>query len=514
MSAFGRTLPARADLEQQKKLAKQLLAAFRGGDTEAQARVRDALPDKQRIVLADAQFVLAREYGFANWSALREQIETLARERLTPEDRFKRAVQGGDIDELRRLLPRRDALRDIVNRPSFGFDSPALVAVAGRGSVELVDALLALGADPNRKSDWWAGGFHPLYAASGAVADRLLAAGAIPDACAAAHLDRADLLSAILAADPSRAHERGGDGQTPLHFARSPRVADLLIAAGADLDARDVDHRSTPAEWMLGDGDDPAQSRLDLARYLVEQGASADIFLVAALGLEQRARDMLTRDPSLLSLRTGQGEYGEKGRSSYHIYLWTIGHNMTPLQAASRFRQRETVDVMRGFASAEQRLLLACHEGDAEEARTIVRENSGIVQRLTGDDRRALTDEAWSANAPAVELMLELGFDPSASSVTGPGGGTALHCAAWEGSARCVAALLRYPSGRALIEVKDRRYGGTPFNWCCHGSRNSGKPAPDYAEVARLLIAAGAHIDPDTVEASDEVEAVVQAMSS
>src|SRR5438552_3134744 len=166
MSAFGRTLPARADLEQQKKLAKQLLAAFRGGDTEAQARVRDALPDKQRIVLADAQFVLAREYGFANWSALREQIETLARERLTPED-------------------------------------------------------------------------------------------------------------------PSRAHERGGDGQTPLHFARSPRVADLLIAAGADLDARDVDHRSTPAEWMLGDGDDPAQSRLDLARYLVEQGASADIFLVA-----------------------------------------------------------------------------------------------------------------------------------------------------------------------------------------------------------------------------------------
>jgi ankyrin repeat protein len=514
MSAFRRTLHVRADLEQQKKLAKQLLAALRRGDTEAQARVRDALPDKQRIVLADAQFVLAREYGFANWSALREHIETLARERLSPEDRFKRAVQGGDVDELRRLLPRRDTLRDVVNRPSFGFDSPALVAVAGHGNAELVDALLALGADPNRKSDWWAGGFHPLYAASGAVADRLLAAGAIPDACAAAHLDRPDLLSAMLAEDESRVHERGGDGQTPLHFARSRRVAELLIAAGADLDARDIDHRSTPAEWMLGDADDPAQSRLDLARYLVEQGASADIFLIAALGLKNRARDMLTRDPSLLSLRTGQGEYGEKGRSSYHIYLWTIGHNMTPLQAASRFRQRETVDVMRGFASAEQRLLLASHEGDADEARTIVRENPGIVQRLTGDDRRALTDEAWSANAPAVELMLELGFDPSASSVTGPGGGTALHCAAWEGSARCVAALLRYPSGRALIEVKDRRYGGTPFNWCCHGSRNSGNPAADYAEVARLLIAAGAHVDPAKVEASDAVEAVVQAMLS
>ena len=514
MSAFRRTLPARADLEQQQKLAKELLAAFRRGDTNAQARVRDALPDKQRIVLADAQFVLAREYGFTNWPALREHIEALARERLSPEDRFKRAVEDGDVDELRRLVPRRDALREVVNRPSFGFDSPALVAVAGRGNVDLVDALLALGADPNRKSDWWAGGFHSLYAASGAVAERLLAAGAVPDACAAAHLDRLDVLSAMLAAEPGRVHERGGDGQTPLHFARSRRVVDLLIEAGADLDARDIDHRSTAAEWMLGDADDPQLSRLDIARYLVERGASADIFLIAALGLESRARDMLKKDPSLLSLRTGQGEYGEKGRSSYHIYLWTIGHNMTPLQAASRFRQRETVDAMRDFATAEQRLLLACHEGDAEEARTIVGENPGIVQRLTGDDRRALTDEAWSANAPAVELMLELGFDPSASSVTGPGGGTALHCAAWEGSARCVAALLRYPAGRALIEVKDRRYGGTPFNWCCHGSRNAGNPKSDYGEVARLLIAAGAHVDPDKVEASDAVETVVQAMSS
>ena len=513
MSAFRRTLPARADLEQQQKLAKELLAAFRRGDTEAQARVRDALPDKQRIVLADAQFVLAREYGFTNGSALREHIETLARERLSPEDRFKRAVQGGDVDELRRLLPRRDALRDVVNRPSFGFDSPALVAVAGRGNVELVDALLALGADPNRKSDWWAGGFHSLYAASGAVAERLLAAGAIPDACAAAHLDRPDLLSAMLAADPSRVHERGGDGQTPLHFARSRRVADLLIEAGADLDARDIDHRSTPAEWILGDADDPRQSRLDVARHLVERGASADIFLAAALGLTTRAQAMLEENPSLLNLRTGQGEYAEKGQSSYHIYLWTIGHNMTPLQAASRFRQRETLDVMRRFASAEQRLLLACHEGDASVARTVVRENPGIVDRLTGDDRRALTDEAWSANAPAVELMLELGFDPGATSVTGPTGGTALHCAAWEGSARCVAAILSYPSGRALIEQRDRQYGGTPFNWCCHGSRNAGNPKAEHGEVARLLIAAGAHVDPDKVEASDAVEAVVQAMS-
>ena len=174
-------------------------------------------------------------------------------------------------------------------------------------------------------------------------------------------LDRLDLLERILAEDPSRVHERGGDGQTPLHFARSRRVVDLLLAAGADADARDVDHRSTPAQWMIGSVDEPEESRTEVAKYLVERGASVDIFLAAALGLTDRVRSMLETNRSLLELRTGQGEYAEKPPSSYHIYLWTIGANLTPLQTAARFKQRETLGVMRGYASPEQRLLLACH---------------------------------------------------------------------------------------------------------------------------------------------------------
>ena len=67
------------------------------------------------------------------------------------------------------------------------------------------------------------------------------------------------------------------------------------------------------------------------------------------------------------------------------------------------------------------------------------------MESLGPVEKRALTDEAWAANAPAVELLLELGFDPSVPSLSGPTGGTALHCAAWEGSVECVAAILRYP---------------------------------------------------------------------
>ena len=508
-SEFRRTLPARADLEQQRNLAKELLAAFHRGEDEARARVRAELPRKSTIVLADAQFVLAREYGFDSWRALKEHVETKTREAQPPVERMKAAVRSGEATALRRLLQQHAEVRAAINEPIFGFDSPALVTVGD--DVEVVDVLLEFGADPNRKSSWWAGGFHPLYGASPAVAERLLAAGAVPDACAAAHLDRLDLLSLMLADDPSRVHERGGDGQTPLHFARSHAVADLLLDAGADVNARDVDHRSTPAEWMLGDADDPKTSRLSLARHLVERGASVDIFLAAALGLTDRARAMVAADPTLLRLRTGQGEYGEKPPSSFHIYLWTIGHNMTPLQTAARFKQLATLAALRSMAPPEQQLLLACNQGDADDARAIVREHPGIVERLAGADRHALTDEAWAANAPAVELMLELGFDPAAPGVTGPTGGNALHCAAWEGSVECVAALLRNPSGRALINAREATYNGTPLSWCCHGSRNSGNKRANHAEVARLLLAAGATAAPELQACSDEMQSVLDA---
>jgi ankyrin repeat protein len=409
-------------------------------------------------------------------------------------------VGRGDVETLRKLLAESPEARSAINEPLFGFDSPALVAVSGRGDVALVDVLLEAGADPNRKSSWWAGGFHPLHGATRAVAERLIAGGAVPDACAAAQLDRPELLGRLLAEDPARAHERGGDGQTPLHFAKSREVAGLLLAAGADIDARDVDHRATPAQWMLGDARDPGKTRIDVARYLVDQGASVDIFLAAALGLSERARAMLEGDPSQLLLRTSQGQYGEQPPSSFHIYQWTIGPNLTPLQVASQFAQERTMRVLQRFASPAQQLLLACHRGAVDEARAIVNANPGLIAGLGPEDRRALTDEAWAANAPAVSLMLGLGFDPAVPSVAGPTGGTALHCAAWEGSVDCVSALLLHPSGRALIEARDARYHGTPLGWAGHGSVNCGNPGADHAAVGRLLIGAGAVVPADLLE--------------
>jgi ankyrin repeat protein len=327
----------------------------------------------------------------------------------------------------------------------------------------------------------------------------------VPDACAAAQLDRPDLLAGILRDDPSRVHERGGDGQTPLHFARSRQVVDMLLAAGADPDARDIDHRSTPAEWMI-------DRRIEVARYLVERGATADIFLAAALGLTDKVRAMVESNPALLALRTSQGEYAEQPPSSYHIYQWTLGPNLSPLQVAAKFGHSDMLKVMKQHASPVELLLAACHRGQAEEAREIVRENPGIVAGLGPVERRALTDEAWAANAPAVELLLELGFDPSVPAVSGPTGGTALHCAAWEGSVDCVAAILRYPAGRALINTRETSHNGTPLSWTSHGSVNCGNRKADHAGVAKLLIAAGATVDPQFLEwqGSNEFKQVIR----
>ena len=419
----------------------------------------------------------------------------------SPEEQLRAAFQRCDANAVRQLLGAHPEFSARIDAPVFGFDSPAIVAYAG--DLAMIDVLLDFGADPNRRSDWWAGGFHALHSATGAAAERLIAAGAIPDACAAAHLDRLELLAQMIADDPARANERGGDGQTPLHFAKSRAVIDLLLASGADIDARDVDHRATAAEWMLDHK--RGACRYDLAHYLAERGASTDIFLAAALGLTDKVRTMLEAAPQLLDTRTGRGDYGEKPPSSYHIYFWTIGDSRSPLDVAVQFDHQDTLNAMVEFASPIQCLHLACRAGDEARARSVVRDNPGIIESMIVDDHRAITDAAWNGDAKAVALMLDIGFDPR---TPGHDSGTALHCAAWEGSAETVGALLSHPGARALVAIRDSHHNGTALGWCCHGSLY-GNTTHDHAGVAQLLLDAGAVPEPEGSEASVSVQAVL-----
>jgi ankyrin repeat protein len=500
-SSFSRSLPPHPDLAQQKKQSKELLRAHIAGDNEARERVRAVLPDKQHIALGDAQFVLAREYGFASWAALKHHVDERAEESRPPLERVHEAFRRRDANALRRLFAQHAELRAQINEPVFSYNSPAIVAYAG--DRDMVDVLLDFGADPNQRSTWWAGGFHALHMATGDAAERLIAGGAIPDACAASHLDRPELLAGIIAADPSRVHERGGDGQTPLHFAHSRAVIDLLLAAGADVDARDVDHRATPAEWMLERA--RGAGRYELARYLVERGASTDIFLAAALGLVDRVRAMLTGNPELLERKTGQGSYAAQPPSSSHIYTWTIGDGRSPLEVASQFEQHETLEAMLGFASPLQQLRLAYRRGDEAAVRALLQHHPTLIESISRQEHRMISDAAWEGDEKAVSLMLALGFDPR---TPGNDSGTALHCAAWQGYPGTVRTLLEHCHASEMLAIRDAHYGATPLGWCCHGSLY-GNTARDHAAVARLLLEAGAHLGAETDEASPPVEAVL-----
>jgi ankyrin repeat protein len=161
---------------------------------------------------------------------------------------------------------------------------------------------------------------------------------------------------------------------------------------------------------------------------------------------------------------------------------------------------------MLAFASPIQRLLSACRSGDEKRARALVHEHPGLVESMSPEQHRAISDAAWGGDARAVALMLELGFDPR---TPGQDSGTALHCAAWEGSAETVSVLLRHRNGRELVSVRDARHNATPLGWCCHGSLH-GNPTHDHTGVARLLLAAGAEIGRDTTQASPAVQSVLE----
>lgn len=113
-----KSLPERPSLAQLKLQAKELQRLHGENRQAAAARIvanhprfrhRDvASVLAEPLQLADYQLVLAREYGFESWAALKHEVETDARlAEFTPHPRFDDAVaaiRSGDIARLEQLL--------------------------------------------------------------------------------------------------------------------------------------------------------------------------------------------------------------------------------------------------------------------------------------------------------------------------------------------------------------------------------------------------------------------------
>jgi len=305
----------------------------------------------------------------------------------------------------------------------------------------------------------------------------------------AARAGLADNLAEMLAMDPSLIDAKGMDARTPLHCAGTVAVAALLLDRGARIDARDEDHDSTPAQWRIGESP-------DVARFLVERGAKADIFLAAALGDGALAERLVTEDRRCLAHRIGKlPEFPPVGYQGLGgtIYQWTLRFNSYPHQIALMKGHQAMFDFLYAESDTATRLLVNCVLARRAEAEAIGKEHPEIVPGLPDVDRELVAKYCWETNTnyDAVKLMLDLGFPvayPERSH-----GYTPLHNAAWAGSGDLVELLITrgHP-----VDVRDPGHDATPLGWalddCLMEKRH---PEGEFARVVKALLEAGSPLE-------------------
>ena len=149
MATVSRGLPDRPHLDVPKREARELLDQWRKGDPDALERIRRRHPEFVRaddsaiaaaaFRLSDAQLVIAREYGFAHWTELKQRIEANS--------------LAHALDEAIRADDRAAAVRLIQTEPQLlyvpvvsGNWGPPMSHAANMGRLDIIKALAALGA--------------------------------------------------------------------------------------------------------------------------------------------------------------------------------------------------------------------------------------------------------------------------------------------------------------------------------------------------------------------------------
>jgi ankyrin repeat protein len=416
-----------------------------------------------------------------------------------PMELFKKAFEEGDAALLARLLEQHPEIKAKIDEPVASFDAPVITRVRNR---EMLDVLLKAGADINAKSQWWAGGFGLLHGAEPDLATYAIERGAVVDVHAAARLGLTEKLHDLISLDPPLVHALGGDGQTPLHFASTVEIAEYLLDHGANIDARDVDHESTPAQYMVRD-------RQEVARCLVRRGCRTDILMATALGNINLVRQHLKDNPACIRMSVTEQYFPKRNpRSGGTIYIWTLGQHKTAHAIAREFGHLEILRLVMELSPEELKLAQACELGDEATVRALLASQPNLVQSLSSDDRRNLANAAQNNNTEAVRLMLSVGWH---ADVRGQHGGTPLHWAAFHGNAEMAEVILRC---NPPLEWTDTDFHGTPLGWAIHGSEHGWHcRTGNYAATVQALLTAGAK-SPAKIEGAEPVRDVLRRFGS
>ena len=291
-----RPLPNAPSLEYERKEAKALLRQIRAGDAGALQRaqsthpvaLRDRRPDE--LKLADAQHVVAREYGFTSWPRMVEYFEEMERHRNAPRynsgdafgiDGFEASAQSivrrhqrGDqvvARELAHFVPRfyGRPIAEILATPITGDEARLVVAREQRrvSWEELIERARASHARHDQRV--WEDPAAPLSRARSAIR------GGDVDALAAILDEHPELLTPSVVDREWRSTLAGMaltfERSTKTHDAR--RMTELLATRGVDVQ-RELDER------LLGWPQDGARPRggmqSETVRWYLDRGANPD----------------------------------------------------------------------------------------------------------------------------------------------------------------------------------------------------------------------------------------------
>ena len=413
-----------------------------------------------------------------------------------PVEQLKQAWKQEDAALFEQVLHRHPELKQRINEPVAAFDSPLITQVRGR---QMLDVLLEAGANINARSSWWAGGFGLLDNATPELARYAIERGAIVDAHSAARLGLLGKLKELVAADPAMVNSRGGDGQTPLHFAGSVAVAEYLLDHGAGIDLLDVDHESTPAQYMVRD-------RQEVLHYLIQRGCRTDLLMASAIGDVSLVKKHLERNPDCIHMRVNNQYFPmQNKKAGGTIYQWTLGFHVSAHQVAKQFGHNSVLDLLMKRSPPDLKLIEACWMGDKAQVNALVKNRPDLISEMKNSYARHVADAARNNNTPAVHLMLAAGAPVDA---TGQHGATPLHWAAFHGNVEMIEAILAY---KPPLEILDADFHGSPLGWAIHGSQEGWYcRSGNYAGAAELLLEAGAK-RPEKISGSEPVQKVLRA---
>ncbi len=511
-------LPARPNLEQYKKQAKDLIRDCRAGDPAALQRVHRHHPrfstNLQHVALTDVQLVIAREHGFESWPKFSTHIRKLNLERSVetlddPLAAFLRAAcvpredshASGTLDEAEAILARDPHVaRANIHAAAVRADEAAVHQFLARDKtnatqkggpytwdalthlcfsrylrldpsrsdafVRTARALLESGADAN--TGWYEMIDHPN--------PRPVFESALYGAAGIAHHEGLTRLLLDYGADPN-------DEETPYHAAEGYDLAafNVLLNSGK-LNATSL----TTLLLRKGDWHDTEGIRL-----LLEHGADPNTMTrwgATALHHVVKRDNRLQNITLLLDHGANPSLKDPHGRSATAI-------------AAHRGR----ADVLRLLAErgieweleGVDRLIAACALADDAAIRDITSRDPALVQQLLADGGRLLAEFAGVGNTEGVQRLLDLGVPVNALFRAGDGywdlakDSTALHSAAWRMWPDTVKLLIARRAPVNALDAKGRTALALAVKACVDSYwKNRRTP-----ESVQALLNAGATLD-------------------